>query len=141
MSTTGSGVVIVQTEVGADHPGALDEQGDGFEPLVLRGRDTPATLRWEAERRDRVDMLEPHVKRLAARDQQLDLRAVAQQPGGRRRGGRHLLEVVEQEQHLAIAQPIGASSRSDRSVLGHPDGTPDRDRHPCDVPGRRQVHE
>ena len=51
-------------------------------------------------------MLSAHVQRLAARHQQLEPCAVLQQLRHRRGGRRDLLEVVEDQQHLLVAQPV-----------------------------------
>ncbi len=82
-----SAIVVVRRQ-----PRALAEQLDR---LRLR------------ERRDRVVDLAVDAQQLAARDHQLQVRAALEQPAELRRRLDHLLEVVEQQQQLALADVLG----------------------------------
>ena len=74
------------------------------------------------QRRDRVLDLAADAQQLAARDEQLQVRAALEQLAELGRRLDHLLEVVEQQQQLALADVLGeavlrarASARSSRS--------------------------
>ena len=87
-------------------------------------------------------MLGADVERLPARDQQLDLRTIAQQFGGHPRGGRHLLEVVEEEEHLAIPEAIGQLlPKGTVGSLADADRAAEPDEHRVGVAGTGQVDE
>ena len=58
----------------------------------------------KVERRDRVDVLPRHPQPFTARDQQPQIGTGAKQVRYVRCGADHLLEVVEHEQHLLLAQ-------------------------------------
>jgi hypothetical protein len=98
------GVLVGQGEVRADRPGALDEQLDSVVPSDHIGRSGFASHRRQAEWIDSYDLLEPDAKRLSAGDQNGDAGTIGQQLGDDPGRLRHLLEVVEQEEHLAIAK-------------------------------------
>ena len=87
-------------------------------------------------------MLSAQMQRLATRHQQLQAGAVLQQARHRRRSRRHLLEVVEDQQQVLVAQPLaqlveerlgGCRVQADRAR--------DRSEHRLAVAGRRDVDE
>ena len=136
------GVVVGHVEVGAHGAGAVDEQLDRLDRLQLGRGDPVPDRRRQAERRHGIDVLDADVERLAAGDQQLHLRALVEQLGRHPGGRRHLLEVVEHEQDLPLAQAVGelVPDRPSRR-LPHPDRATERDEDGVGVAGGRQVHE
>ncbi len=87
-------------------------------------------------------MLRPDVERLTARDQELDLRTIAQQLRGHPGGRRHLLEVVEEEKDLAIPEAIGQLlPKGTIGSLADADRAPEPDEHRVGVAGAGQVDE
>ena len=135
------GVVVGQREPGPDHERPIDEQLDGLGLADLMRRDLPAGRR-EAERSDRVDLLRPNAKRLATGGQDRQPRARAQQPGDEIGRFGHLLEVVEHEEHLPIAEVVDELVLERTiDVLAEPDRPRDRDEDGVRVAGLGQVHE
>ena len=135
-------VVVGDREVGPDRARPVDEQLDRLDPCHLRGRHAAAGLGRQAERRDRVDVLDPDAERLAAGDQELDLGARVEQLGRHPGGGRDLLEVVEHQQDLALAQAFG-QRLADRTGghLAHADGATERQDQAIGVAAGRHVDE
>ena len=109
------GVVVGQPEVRPDAASPLDEQLDRLELAEVVGRGARRS-RWERQRRNRHHVLASHAQRLAARHEHLQARAVGEQPDERRRGNRHLLEVVEDDQDLLRAEL--AAQLVERRALG-----------------------
>jgi hypothetical protein len=97
-------VYVAQLEVGADSLGTLDKErdrvtrGDGFPAGILKLRDN--------ERRDGLGALPRYMERFAARRQHLQARCRCEQSRDRRSSGDHMLEIVEHEQELALAEVV-----------------------------------
>ena len=78
---------VVQLKPGPDGARPGQEQVDS---IVVR------------ERRHRVLLLAREVQRLAARDQEIEVRARSEELGESRRRADEVLEVVEEDQHRAV---------------------------------------
>ena len=111
--------------------GALDEELDRLGLRQFLDGSMPEVGLGQRERWDGEDVLAAHVQRFPARHQLRQLGAVTEQlcHGGRRH--RHLLEVVEQQQHLLRSdlpleiveqRPIGPFPEADRSGGDREDG-------------------
>ena len=116
-------VVVRQVEVRLNLAGALDEQPDGLVLARRSGRERAPAVR-ERQRRHGEHVLTPHPERLAARDEDRELRAALEQLRDTVGGGHHLLEVVEDQQHAPRPQlllqrleqrPVTRTARADSS--------------------------
>ena len=99
------GVRLGELEVGPGGPGAVDEQPDRLDPAQLRKRETLRPIR-QLQRRHRIDPFLRHPERGAARDEQLHAGCAGQQLSQERGSVEHVLEVVEQQQRLPLAQVL-----------------------------------
>ena len=79
-------------EVGFDHTRALHEEFGG---------------RVACQRTDGIDALSPQMERLAARREHGEARRLREQRADPGRGRRQVLERIEHEQHVAIAEMLG----------------------------------
>ena len=96
-------VLVRELEVGPQRDRALDEQLDRLRCERVLQRDC-AVAGGERERRHREQPLAAHAQRRTAGHERGDTRAVPEQLGQAGRGVGHLLEVVEHEQQLPLAQ-------------------------------------
>ena len=102
----GGGVVVRELEVGFDGAGARDEELDRLVLRELFGGGPAADGLRKRERRNRKEVLSAKVQWLAARDEDLQPGAVLQElRHGRRRFG-DLLEVVEDEERVVVAEAV-----------------------------------
>ncbi len=88
------------------------------------------------QRRHRVDLLAGHAQRLAAGDDETQVRALREQADQLGRDVDHLLDVVEQQQHAAVADVAGqvvGEAQHVRRLAEHQAGVAHRgERHPVD---------
>ena len=134
-------VLRVELEVGAHGTRSLDEQRDGIVPGERFGWRQVARVR-DAQRRDRILLLAPEVKDLAARRQDGQVGRGPEEPTHHRCAIHDLLEVVGDEQQVQIAQ-VRLKELDDRPlrVLAETDGLGDGRRDQAGVADRRELHE
>ena len=104
-STTDAAFVLGELEVGPGRPSAIDEQPDRLGPPQPGERRAPRRV-GQLERRHPVDPLLGNIERSTARDEHLHAGRAGEQLADERRRGEHVLEVVEQQQRLPVAQVL-----------------------------------
>jgi hypothetical protein len=111
-----SGILAGEREVGLDRPGTLDEQRHGRH-LGQRGGIPEVLGPRQFERGERELVLAVDAQRLAAGDQHLQPGAAGEQVADQRRRRDHVLEIVEEQKHLPLAE-MRTKSLDQRHGLG-----------------------
>jgi hypothetical protein len=123
-------VRLGEAEVRPRRPGALREQADRFVPRQILRRRQAAGALWavrQRKRRHRKGMLAIQVQNRPARDEQAETGRGGEQVADQRRGRQHLLEVVEDQQQVPIAEvPHHAAGERPVARLAHAEGLRDR---------------
>ena len=105
ISATAGRVLVRDLEVGLDGARAFDEQRDGLVLRKSRGGRRRGGV-GKVKRRDAELLLPGQVQHRAARDDDPQPRRSGEQLGDERRGAHDLLEVVEDQQQLALAEVL-----------------------------------
>ena len=134
-------VLVRHREVVARSSGTLDEERDGVVlGEVLRGGQVPRVR--HRERRHGVLVLAPDVENLAAAGENRQARCRGEQLAHERRAGDDLLEVVEHEEDLTVAQVVlERVEHGPVRLLAKADRLGDRARQQRRVGDRRQLDE
>ena len=99
------GILVREAEVRLHRSRALDEELDRLVRAELFGGSAPANCVRQRKRRDSEQVLAAQMQRFTARHEQLQPRSALQELCELRRGHGHLLEVVEDQQHVLVTEP------------------------------------